>query len=205
MYRLLLLRLYLTVSNTVSSQMNYAEKCAYILDVLTSHEYSWPFLEPVDPVALNIPTYFDLVKNPMDLRTMRSKLEQNLYTNPSNFRNDMILMFENAIVFNMDDSRDNSVRTLAQKLLQISLDLYDNVFEEPRVKVPAPSTTSVDYRLSADKESSWMTSVVDELCASAKEQKLWEHWKKYSFVARTNRQKRMRHRLYGNVSQTPLT
>lgn len=115
MYRLLLLRLYLTVaalnmSNTVSSQMNYAEKCAYILDVLTSHEYSWPFLEPVDPVALNIPTYFDLVKSPMDLRTMRSKLEQNLYTNPSNFRNDMILMFENAIVFNKDDSRDNSVR-----------------------------------------------------------------------------------------------
>ena len=28
---------------------------------------AWPFLEPVDPVALNIPDYPDVVKHPMDL------------------------------------------------------------------------------------------------------------------------------------------
>lgn len=31
-----------------------------------------------------------------------------------------------------------------QKLLQISLDLYDKVFEERRVEVPVPSATSIE-------------------------------------------------------------
>lgn len=83
----------LNMSNTVSSRMIYAENCAYILDVLTSHEYSWLFWEPVDPVALSIPTYFDLVRNAMDIRKMRSKLEQHLCANPADFSN-----VENAII-----------------------------------------------------------------------------------------------------------
>ena len=32
---------------------------------------SWPFLEPVDPVALNIPDYLEVVKTPMDLSTVK--------------------------------------------------------------------------------------------------------------------------------------
>ena len=93
--------------------------------------------------------------------------------------------------------------TLAQKLLQISLDLWDKVFDEPRSKALASLTTAKDSLLSIDKESSWNTAIFDELCAQAKEQKLWEHWKKYSFVARINRQKRMRHRLHEHVSISP--
>ena len=31
----------------------------------------WPFAIPVDPVALNIPDYFDVIKQPMDLGTIR--------------------------------------------------------------------------------------------------------------------------------------
>jgi hypothetical protein len=32
---------------------------------------SWPFLEPVDPVALNIPDYLEVVTTPMDLTTVK--------------------------------------------------------------------------------------------------------------------------------------
>ena len=36
--------------------------CWRILQLLKKHPSSWPFLQPVDPVALQIPTYFDIIK-----------------------------------------------------------------------------------------------------------------------------------------------
>jgi len=40
---------------------------------------SAPFNQPVDPVALNIPDYPIVIKNPMDLGTVRNKLRANAY------------------------------------------------------------------------------------------------------------------------------
>ncbi len=39
--------------------------------MLMSHEYGWVFSSPVDPIQLNIPDYFDVIKNPMDLGTIK--------------------------------------------------------------------------------------------------------------------------------------
>lgn len=58
------------------------------------------FLLPVDPVALNIPTYFKVVKKPMDLQTMTNKLKTQQYGNAEEFRDDFILMIENCFAFN---------------------------------------------------------------------------------------------------------
>uniref|UniRef100_A0A915LWY2 histone acetyltransferase n=1 Tax=Meloidogyne javanica TaxID=6303 RepID=A0A915LWY2_MELJA len=41
-----------------------------------------PFRLPVDPEQLNIPDYFDIVKNPMDLKTIKDGLDQGKYKNP---------------------------------------------------------------------------------------------------------------------------
>ena len=38
-----------------------------VMRKLMRRKSAWPFLEPVDPVALNIPDYPDVVKHPMDL------------------------------------------------------------------------------------------------------------------------------------------
>jgi hypothetical protein len=38
--------------------------------MLKNHKTAWPFKEPVDPVALNIPNYFEIIKEPMDLQTV---------------------------------------------------------------------------------------------------------------------------------------
>jgi hypothetical protein len=35
--------------------------------------------EPVDPVALGIPTYFDVIKTPMDLGTVSARLARGGY------------------------------------------------------------------------------------------------------------------------------
>ena len=33
-------------------------------------DYTLEFRKPVDAIALNIPTYYDIIKNPMDLSTI---------------------------------------------------------------------------------------------------------------------------------------
>ncbi|GME94416.1 unnamed protein product [Ambrosiozyma monospora] len=64
------------------------------LKELTSKKYdsfSFPFLQPVDPVALDCPTYFDIVKEPMDLGTVGSKLQNGEYENADQFERDVRL------------------------------------------------------------------------------------------------------------------
>ena len=64
-----------------------------------------PFRLPVDPNALGIPDYFEIIKTPMDMSTIRRKLEVGTYTNPWEFINDVFMMFENAWVYNRKTSR----------------------------------------------------------------------------------------------------
>mmetsp|Transcript_6715 Transcript_6715/g.19384 ORF Transcript_6715/g.19384 Transcript_6715/m.19384 type:complete len:1435 (+) Transcript_6715:359-4663(+) len=93
--------------------------CQTILDWLSRQSKAMPFMEPVDPVALGIPTYPDIVKNPMDVSTMVQKLEQGAYSSipPGRsmgnspvcrmlngpFRRDLELIFDNAVLFNPPD------------------------------------------------------------------------------------------------------
>lgn len=78
--------------------------CAPQLDVALDR--SWVFREPVDPVALGIPTYFDIIprKDARDLRTIQNKLNQDKYDSIDAFEADLDLMIENAITFNGADS-----------------------------------------------------------------------------------------------------
>jgi bromodomain-containing factor 1 len=64
---------------------------------------SGPFLIPVDPVTLNIPTYFDVIKHPMDLSTMEHKLRNGKYGSVQDFANDFHLIINNTMVFNGPD------------------------------------------------------------------------------------------------------
>jgi hypothetical protein len=42
-----------------------------ILKHTMNHKYAWPFLKPVDFVALNIPDYPNIIKVPMDFSTVQ--------------------------------------------------------------------------------------------------------------------------------------
>jgi len=67
------------------------------------HDMAFPFYVPVDPVALNIPDYFKIIKKPMDLSTISTKLKTNQYDNASDFEADIRLMFSNCYKFNPSD------------------------------------------------------------------------------------------------------
>jgi bromodomain-containing factor 1 len=81
-----------------------------VLKELASKKYesfNYPFLEPVDPVALNCPTYFDYIKEPMDFATIQNKLNNNQYENADQFEHDIRLVFQNCYTFNPEGTAVN--------------------------------------------------------------------------------------------------
>lgn len=66
---------------------------------------SIPFRDPVDPHKLGIPDYFDIIKKPMDLATIRRKIDNGQYKDPWEYVDDVWLMFDNAWLYNRKTSR----------------------------------------------------------------------------------------------------
>ncbi|KAG9414207.1 hypothetical protein AC1031_013411 [Aphanomyces cochlioides] len=58
------------------------------------------FNQPVDPVRLACPTYFDVIKHPMDLGTVKQNLGALTYATPDDVAHDIRLVFQNAMLFN---------------------------------------------------------------------------------------------------------
>ena len=69
-----------------------------IIDDFMRHCDGYIFSSPVDPVSLNIPDYFEIVKQPMDLSTVKKRLETGAYRDPAYFKRDTQLVFDNAII-----------------------------------------------------------------------------------------------------------
>ncbi|KAM7524939.1 hypothetical protein LguiA_014841 [Lonicera macranthoides] len=93
------------------------QQCGNILKTLMTHPAGWVFNKPVDPVALGIPDYFSIISEPMDLGTIKSKLDRNLYFTVEEFAADVRLTFSNAMVYNPPS---NGVHLMAKEL--------DNIF-----------------------------------------------------------------------------
>lgn len=80
-----------------SSKKNYPEFkfCYRVLRELNhkrNQAIAWPFLKPVDYVALNIPEYPNVITHPMDLSTIREKLDTEQYETADQFESDVRLM-----------------------------------------------------------------------------------------------------------------
>ncbi|KAL5343728.1 hypothetical protein BJX70DRAFT_121080 [Aspergillus crustosus] len=78
--------------------------CQEVLDELHKGKhfiFISPFYFPVDPVALNIPTYHSVIKKPMDLSTVQSKLNTGQYENAKEFETDVRQIVKNCFKFNL--------------------------------------------------------------------------------------------------------
>lgn len=69
-----------------------------ILNKLKDHEDAWPFIEPVDEEIA--PSYYRVVKTPMDLQQMEDKLNGGLYETFSQFKHDFQLIIANCKQYN---------------------------------------------------------------------------------------------------------
>ena len=85
----------------LSREMNLCYKC---LRRIMSHKWAGPFLQPVDPVKLNIPDYNEVVKEPMDLGTIQRRIETQQVKTKEEFAMLMRLVFSNACLYNKADS-----------------------------------------------------------------------------------------------------
>jgi transcription initiation factor TFIID subunit 2 len=76
-----------------------------LLHRLRTHPSSLLFREPVDPVALGIPTYFDVIlpQDARDLSLIDSKLKSDKYPSIQAFDADIRLMLRNCRTFNAPD------------------------------------------------------------------------------------------------------
>jgi hypothetical protein len=79
-------------------------RCYELLQNLKKHPLAGPFLQPVDPVALNLSDYLEVVKDPMDLSTVERNLKVGVYANSQQFANDVRRIWLNAFTYNAVNS-----------------------------------------------------------------------------------------------------
>ncbi|KAL6943065.1 hypothetical protein ACO0RG_002049 [Hanseniaspora osmophila] len=132
----------------ILQDLNFAKN---VVKDLMSKKYiniNFAFLEPVDPVALNLPTYFDYVKNPMDLGTISKKLANWEYKNLEQVQSDIELVFNNCFAFNPVGT---PVNDLGVKLKAI----YEKEWmkrPEPLPPTPEPAHQGSGYYYGNDNE-----------------------------------------------------
>lgn len=81
-------------------EMKFSE---HVLDEIRgpkNGKYNHVFQMPVDPVALNIPNYRSIIKQPMDLGTMSQKMKSGQYGTANEVKKDFDLMVRNCLIFN---------------------------------------------------------------------------------------------------------
>ena len=82
------------------------KSCNEILKELFSKKhsgYAWPFYKPVDAKKLGLHDYHDIIKKPMDLGTVESKMDEREYKTAAEFEGDVRLIFTNCYMYNPPD------------------------------------------------------------------------------------------------------
>ncbi|XP_068653774.1 transcription factor GTE4-like isoform X2 [Aristolochia californica] len=98
-------------------QMPQAFKhCMNLLMKLIKHKHGWVFDKPVDVKGLGLHDYYTIIKNPMDLGTVKSRLESNWYKSPREFAEDVRLTFHNAMTYN---PKGQDVHIMAENLFKM--------------------------------------------------------------------------------------
>jgi hypothetical protein len=84
------------------AQSEAYRKLIGVLRKLQRHPLSDPFLQPVDTKA--VPDYLDLVKEPMDLSIVESRLFSGKYSSAYEFSSDVRKIWSNAFTYNPPDT-----------------------------------------------------------------------------------------------------
>ncbi|KAF9604395.1 hypothetical protein IFM89_006404 [Coptis chinensis] len=131
------------IPTTTTSDSKFMEQCEALLSRLMAHDYGWVFNVPVDVVKLNIPDYFTVIKHPMDLGTVKSKISSGQYSSPWGFLSDVRLAFSNAMTYNPPT---NDVHIMAKTLSKFFEVRWKNIQKKlptiESVQVPAKSTVT---------------------------------------------------------------
>ncbi|XP_043254378.1 bromodomain-containing protein 2-like isoform X6 [Colletes gigas] len=107
------------------------KSCNEILKELFSKKhsgYAWPFYKPVDAELLGLHDYHDIIKKPMDLGTVKTKMDNREYKTAQEFAGDVRLIFTNCYKYNPPD---HDVVAMARKLQDVFEMRYAKIPDEP--------------------------------------------------------------------------
>ena len=120
---------------------------------------------PVDPEKLGIPHYRDIITHPMDLGTIKGKLEGGFYCGIDALEQDLYLVFDNAITFNppgtdvhecakaLKDISEKRIKRLPKPAADSKRGgggNYGNLSDSPGLGTPTGGGTAADQRKMAD-------------------------------------------------------
>ncbi|RHZ82208.1 hypothetical protein Glove_112g34 [Diversispora epigaea] len=90
-------------------QKTWQKLVAMILQEISNHRYASVFQNPIR--EQDAPGYYDIVKQPMDLRTLKKRLRDGIVHDTDQFHRDLMLMFMNASVFNRKETDIHQMAT----------------------------------------------------------------------------------------------
>jgi hypothetical protein len=126
----------------------WVEEAKKILTNLKKHPNAYIFLEPVDWKGLGLTDYLKVIKTPMDLGTVGSKLGSDQYASMDAFFDDLYLIWSNCMVYNADGSE---VYKMAAQL-KAETDKYRSP-ASPVVTAPAPPSAKSKRKSTAAEPS----------------------------------------------------
>uniref|UniRef100_G3TYP8 Bromodomain containing 3 n=1 Tax=Loxodonta africana TaxID=9785 RepID=G3TYP8_LOXAF len=117
-----------------TNQLQYMQNV--VVKTLWKHQFAWPFYQPVDAIKLNLPDYHKIIKNPMDMGTIKKRLENSYYWSASECMQDFNTMFTNCYIYNKPT---DDIVLMAQALEKIFLQKVAQMpQEEVELLPPAP-------------------------------------------------------------------
>jgi hypothetical protein len=152
----------------LSEQLKY---CGTVLKELFSKKhahYAWPFLQPVAVDLLGLNDYYDIIKRPMDLGTVKRKYDNREYSTPSEFAEDVRLVFTNCYRYNAVES---DVVMMARKLQDLFEIRYARMPEE---SLASSTDLSAQRQQDTVSESSSETGASGAVSESLRERRLRE-------------------------------
>ncbi|MQM09864.1 hypothetical protein Taro_042746 [Colocasia esculenta] len=112
------------------------KSCAALLSKLMKHKFGWVFNSPVDVKGLGLHDYYNIIKHPMDLGTVKTRMSKNWYKSPREFADDVRMTFQNAMTYN---PKGQDVHIMAEQLSMIFEERWPEIEAEyAAVNYPMP-------------------------------------------------------------------
>jgi hypothetical protein len=121
-------------------------KCLEVLGGLEQHSSGWVFNQLVDPDVCGALDYFDVIKEPMDLGTIRGRLLRGTYQSIDDFKDDVILTFDNAMTYSPVGHEVHRMATSLKEAFETDYDneLVDQLSHQTTNSLPTVVSMEVD-------------------------------------------------------------
>ena len=151
-----------------TNQLNFLKN--NVIKSLLKHQNAWPFLKPVDTIKLGLPDYFKIIKKPMDLQTVKKRLDNVYYYCAQECKDDVNQMFSNCYMYNkpgedvtlMAQSLEKFFLTKCKAMPVLEVEMNPNpkkVVNTPKVKkVAPPGGSGIPQQQQSDSENSMDTT-----------------------------------------------